>query len=94
MRTAVLVAVGFILVGLSTLSADLIEIGPFVGDNSEDFNAFPWGLGGYATLDIFQGDVTLSKLASCFYGAVVHDGMAVPHTHHQVRRLLRKQQPF
>lgn len=42
--------------------ADFTETGPFVGDLSENFDSFGGGGGGFLTLDIFEGAVTLNNL--------------------------------
>ena len=48
------------LVLTSSLQADLISIGPFIGDRSENFSSFPGGTGNMSSLDIFGGDVSLA----------------------------------
>ena len=56
-----LIGSAVLILGLSHLDAGIIPVGPFQGDNSEDFNSFQAGLGGHTTLDVFGGDVTLVK---------------------------------
>lgn len=43
--------------------ADLSDIGPFIGDASDDFESYPAFTGGFSTLGIFGGDVTLNQLS-------------------------------
>jgi hypothetical protein len=43
-------------------AADLVDVGPFTGDQSENFSSFPGGTGGFLTLDIFGGNVTVNNL--------------------------------
>ena len=47
---------------LSNCVADLVSTGPFTGDKSETFSSFGGGAGGYSSLDIFDGDVTITNL--------------------------------
>ena len=44
------------------LVGDIVETGPFTGDKSEDFSGFGFGGGGFLTVDIFGGSVTLNAL--------------------------------
>ncbi|MGI9519215.1 MAG: hypothetical protein ACR2NP_19340 [Pirellulaceae bacterium] len=43
-------------------TANIVETGPFTGDQSEDFTEFQGGAGGYQTLDIFGSAVTINNL--------------------------------
>jgi hypothetical protein len=47
-----------------TAIADVKPIGQFQGDLSEDFNSFPFGTGGFQSLEVFQKTVVLSNLSA------------------------------
>ncbi|MEM8677905.1 MAG: hypothetical protein AAGF97_00995 [Planctomycetota bacterium] len=63
MRLSISVAV-LVLAIRSVLRAGVVSVGPFTGDNSENFNSFQGGTGGHAMLDIFDGEATLVKGAA------------------------------
>lgn len=50
-----------VFAAVSQCDADIVDIGQFTGEKSENFDSFVGGTGGHSTLDVFDGNATLVK---------------------------------